>query len=513
LQAGTVTLLQDRGQKNEWESFQASLQPAGTENDYVRILELELAFSDFRRTAIRNMGQTPEKDVESADRIRSEILPVFDMEIDHAISNKKTAALGFLRERRDCWQLLAEALQKSDPSKLSIHTEAWDRLNLVLIGLHGNRRKRTVRAPNELTEQFTQALATFTPRLMVTPAIIALNSLVFVLMVSSGIDYLAPDAEAVLKWGANFGPQTMNGEWWRLLTSMFLHFGVVHLAMNMWILWDFGRLVERLVGNTGFAILYLISGLAGSVASLAWNPTVISAGASGAVFGVGGALLGLTAFRRDTIPTAVLNHLRNSLFVFLAYNVWYGMKAKGIDHAAHLGGIFAGFLCGLIQNQPLSMEMLPNRRRRNLLTSAIGATGLITSVAVLPAAPLNTAVELKRFITVEDRSINSFERFGNEEAAGKISTADFADAIEKEILPEWVEVKHRIIKLSKMPYVNAEFFLELSGYMDERETAWLMYVDALRSNEPNLMSRADRKWMSANTLAEKMMEKSKIRAQ
>ena len=507
-----MIVLQDRGQKNEWESFQASLQPASTENDYVRILELEQAFSDFRQTAIRNMGQTPEKDVESADRIRSEILPVFDMEIDHAISNKKTAAVGFLRERRDCWQLLAEALQENDPSKLSIHAEAWDRLNLVLIGLQGNRRKRIVRAPNELTEQFTQALATFTPRLMVTPAIIALNSLVFVLMVSSGIDFLAPDAEAVLKWGANFGPQTMNGEWWRLLTSMFLHFGVVHLAMNMWILWDFGRLVERMVGNSGFAALYLISGLAGSVASLAWNPTVISAGASGAVFGVGGALLGLTAFRRDTIPTAVLNHLRNSLFVFLAYNVWYGMKAKGIDHAAHLGGIFAGFLCGLIQNQPLSMEMLPNRRRRNLLTCAIGATALITSVAVLPAAPLNTAVELKRFITVEDRSINSFERFGNEEAAGKISTADFADAIEKEILPEWVEVKRRIIKLSKMPYVNAEFFLELSGYMDERETAWLMYVDALRTNEPNLMSRADRKWMSANTLAEKMMEKSKSRA-
>lgn len=131
---------------------------------------------------------------------------MFDTEIDRTISNKKTAALGFLRERRDCWQLLAEALQENDPTKLSIHTDAWDRLNLILIGLHGNRRKRTVRAPNELTEQFTQALATFTPRLMLTPAIIALNSLVFVLMVSSGIDFLAPDAEAVLKWGANFGP-------------------------------------------------------------------------------------------------------------------------------------------------------------------------------------------------------------------------------------------------------------------------------------------------------------------
>ena len=96
----------------------------------------------------------------------------------------------------------------------------------------------------------------------------------------------------VLEWGANFGPKTMDGQWWRLFTSMFLHFGIIHIGFNMWVLWNVGRLVERLVGNFGFALLYVVSGLLGSVASLAWNPTTISAGASGAVFGVVGALIG-----------------------------------------------------------------------------------------------------------------------------------------------------------------------------------------------------------------------------
>ena len=73
----------------------------------------------------------------------------------------------------------------------------------------------------------------------------------------------------------------MNGQWWRLVTCMFVHFGILHLAFNMWVLWDLGRLVERLVGNVGFVVLYFLSGIAGSIASLVWNPTVVSAAPRG----------------------------------------------------------------------------------------------------------------------------------------------------------------------------------------------------------------------------------------
>ena len=76
-----------------------------------------------------------------------------------------------------------------------------------------------------------------------------------------------------------YGPLTLDGQWWRLLTCTFVHIGIIHIGLNMWVLWDIGQLVERLTGNVGFLLLYLLSGLFGSLASVYWNPEVLSAGA------------------------------------------------------------------------------------------------------------------------------------------------------------------------------------------------------------------------------------------
>jgi hypothetical protein len=176
------------------------------------------------------------------------------------------------------------------------------------------------------------------------------------------------------------------------VSCMFVHYGIIHLAFNMWVLWDLGRFVERLVGNVGFVVLYFVSGIAGSIASLTWNPLVVSAGASGAVFGVAGALLGLIAFRRDTIPAPVLKHLWKSMGAFLIYNIVFGMMASGIDVAAHIGGLMTGFACGLILSQPLSVEMVVRRRFRNAAVALAGAIVLLVWTfalpKVLPAGPL-----------------------------------------------------------------------------------------------------------------------------
>jgi rhomboid protease GluP len=91
---------------------------------------------------------------------------------------------------------------------------------------------------------------------------------VFLLMLAFGAGLWHAPNGVQLAWGANFGPATKDGEWWRLATAMFLHFGLVHLAMNMWALWDAGRLVERWIGHLRFAVLYLASGLAGNLVSL-----------------------------------------------------------------------------------------------------------------------------------------------------------------------------------------------------------------------------------------------------
>jgi rhomboid protease GluP len=226
------------------------------------------------------------------------------------------------------------------------------------------QREDAAKAPTSDESQFAVALLSATPVAWVTPTIIFANVLVFVLLLASSSS-LTPEVSVVLNWGANFGPRTLHGDWWRLVTSMFLHFGVIHLGLNMWALWDTGRLVERLVGNVGFVLLYLLCGVFGSLASLWWRPTVISAGASGAVFGVFGALLGLLIFRRDSIPPATLVQLRNSVVSCIGYNLVFGLTSQRIDNAAHIGGLLAGVCCGVLLNQPFHGDLFARRIVRN----------------------------------------------------------------------------------------------------------------------------------------------------
>ena len=137
---------------------------------------------------------------------------------------------------------------------------------------------------------FRDLLSRATPRFVVTPMMLALNAIVFVAMVSAGVSAIAPLPDDLLSWGASFGPHVFAGEWWRIITSTFVHIGLIHLVLNMQALWRLGALSERLYGNWSFLLIYLVSGIGGAVASLWANSDIISAGASGAIFGVAGAL-------------------------------------------------------------------------------------------------------------------------------------------------------------------------------------------------------------------------------
>lgn len=201
--------------------------------------------------------------------------------------------------------------------------------------------------------QFVSQMREATPRVVATRAITALCVGIFALMVLSGVSPIDPDAETLRAWGANFGPDvTVNHQYWRLASSMFLHFGILHIALNMWCLMSVGPLVERLFGNFTFAVLYLLSGIGGSIASLCYHPQTVSAGASGAVFGVIGGLLGFLFARKGTVPLSVLRPLRSSAFTFIGYNVLFGLSMPSIDNAAHLGGLATGFVCGLLLRRP-----------------------------------------------------------------------------------------------------------------------------------------------------------------
>lgn len=179
----------------------------------------------------------------------------------------------------------------------------------------------------------------------VTSIILNLNLLVFIIMVFSGVDPFSPNGAELLEWGANRRDETMSGDWWRLITSMFVHSGIMHLVLNMFSLLIASFFIEPLLGRKDFAILYIIAGIFGSVASIIWFHNTISVGASGAIFGIFGALLGLLS--TDAYPKESKKLILWLSGLFVGINLLMGLTG-GIDNAAHIGGLVSGAGIGVL---------------------------------------------------------------------------------------------------------------------------------------------------------------------
>ncbi len=210
----------------------------------------------------------------------------------------------------------------------------------------------------------------------VTQAIFGINVAVFVAMTLAGVSMLDnPSGQDLVRWGANFGPLTVSGQWWRLLTCVFIHGGLLHIGFNMWCLWSLGRLAESVYGHWTFAAVYLITGLAASLASLIWNPAILSVGASGAIFGIAGALIASFYLGEFSLPRAALAGTLRSVVVFVGYNLFFGAVIARTDNAAHVGGLLMGLLLGALiaKAAPAHDDLL--RRIAVLLVGALLVVG------------------------------------------------------------------------------------------------------------------------------------------
>lgn len=199
--------------------------------------------------------------------------------------------------------------------------------------------------PPTTKDKLTGFLAIFKPSegYFVTPVIININIAIFILMVICGVDFMQPDGDSLVAWGANFTPATLDGGWWRLLTNCFIHIGVLHLLLNMYALVYIGLLLEPHLGKVRFLAAYLLTGVAASLASLGWHTATISAGASGAIFGMYGVFLALLT--TNLIDKVTRTALLTSIGIFVVYNLTNSLKA-GIDMAAHVGGLVSGVIVG-----------------------------------------------------------------------------------------------------------------------------------------------------------------------
>jgi len=182
----------------------------------------------------------------------------------------------------------------------------------------------------------------------VTQAIFGINVAVFVAMTLAGVSLSDPTRAELVHWGANFGPLTIGGQWWRLLSCVFVHIGIFHIGFNMWCLWGLGRLAESIYDHWTFGAVYLITGAAASVASLAWNPAGTSAGASGAIFGIAGALIASFYLGEFSLPKAAVSGVLRSVLMFAGYNLVFGAMSHRTDNAAHVGGLVSGLILGAL---------------------------------------------------------------------------------------------------------------------------------------------------------------------
>ena len=297
-----------------------------------------------------------------------------------------------------------------------------------------------VRALNRDLRVFRRDLFAATPRVWVTPLLTILCFLVYVVMVLRGVNPILPTTNQLLGWGANSGLRViLRHEYWRLLASVFIHGGLIHLAINMWCLYSIGPLVERLFGNVSFALLYLASGIGGAIASMTSRPDRPSVGASGAIFGMFGALLAFLIIHRRSVPGSVLKPLRSSAVGFVVFNTLFAAVAPMIDQAAHMGGLATGFIAGLILVPPWPVVHSTRRLGRELVLGAIlgcALLGLATGIARWREQSLTPAVKFDDFSVQVGPAYNELIAVGKLMPDGERVRADFLVPESRELLSQ-----------------------------------------------------------------------------
>jgi membrane associated rhomboid family serine protease len=346
--------------------------------------------------------------------------------------------------------------------------------------------------------RFWLALHMDTPRAWVTPALVVTNVAVFIGLVAAGASPLSPSSEIMIAWGANFGPLTASGEWWRLVAATFLHFGVFHLGLNMWALWDAGRLTERLYGNLPYLVVYLGSGVAASLASLLGHPHgVVGVGASGAVFGVLGALLAFLVIQRHSVPATVLKGLRASALAFVVYSLAFGFIQPGIDNAAHLGGLACGALLGAILARPL----LAAERGRQLwirmpLALAAAALLFVGLVRLVPPPAYDYSLEkhmqqeTTRFAMEEEAILGAWKEAVDKHRAGTIDDAELARQMQA-LAGRWAAAAERFaqVRLSEASPSRERWRL-LLRYAELRRDSARLIAEAFEEQDSAKMDQA-----------------------
>lgn len=176
---------------------------------------------------------------------------------------------------------------------------------------------------------------------IITYSIIGINIVMFIISVILSNNMMDIDTNVLVKLGAKYNPLIEQGQWFRLITCMFLHGGIIHITANMYSLYCIGPLIEQLYGKYKYIVIYFVSGIISSLFSF-WFSNYVSIGASGAIFGLLGMVLIFSIKERKRVGKGFLMNIAS----VVAINLFIGLSLPGIDNFAHLGGLLSGITLG-----------------------------------------------------------------------------------------------------------------------------------------------------------------------
>src|SRR5262245_22545613 len=356
---------------------------------------------------------------------------------------------------------------------------------------------------------FGDLLRARTPRLVVTPLIVAVHLVVVLGMLVAPGRFGEP--ETVMRWGGSWGPLTTNGEWWRLVTELVVHDSMLQAAVNTLALAQTGIILERLFGRAAFAAVFLGAGALGSVIGLALDPVSVTAGSTGAVLAIHGLLMaavlaGTLLPSPITIPLTTLVRLGPVSGLFLAYSVLAGRIGW-----PELAAVTVGFVYGLAIGRGVA------ERSSSSLRVAASAT-VFCLVTFICAAPLrgvaNVKPEIERVVVVEQTIASAYDAAVHRFQNGQLTAAGLADAIDRSVLPELTSAHARLKKLEGVPRQHQPLVDGAEEYFKLRESSWLIRAEGLRKNKTPKLREAEQVERAALDALEKIkpIEKDKNEA-
>lgn len=357
---------------------------------------------------------------------------------------------------------------------------------LQTLGELRNNTMQVVAQQQQEAAEVDAAMHLSKSNLYVTYAIMAINILVFLLMALNGAGIFEANSRVHIHWGSNFAPLTLSGDWWRLITCTFLHFGIIHLAMNMYCLYMVAMYLEPMLGKWRFVTAYLATGALASVASLWWHsePTN-SAGASGAVFGMYGVFLALLT--TNLIPKQLRQSLMGSIGIFVLYNLFNGVKGS-VDNAAHIGGLLSGIAIGYVYALGIKKE----KEGRDALRWVPAAVALATCAVVFLYLQQHKASAAQRQQILNEINNSSYK--GNDAFNAKLgefdklhtqvlalmrsdSIVNYQKKVADSIMPLWDKLDQVLLSTSKM---------EISPASHAKADKLRQYI-ALRKNQMGVL--------------------------